>query len=144
MNVCIFRVGWQPFIEEPLRNLGEVLQERGAQVTIVKSLARADLGMQEEAHPTAKTIFIGLFFKRLAKLRGLTLVARVLGWVEYVLRCVRIGLREQADVYIAIDIDAFPAAWICASLRGTKCVLYAYELYADRPGISPRPFWLWL
>lgn len=144
MNVCIFRVGWQPFIEEPLRNLAAVLGERGAQVTIVKSLARADLGMAEEAHPTAKTIFIGLFFKRVAQWRGLTLIARVLGWMEYVVRCVRLGLREKADVYIAIDIDAFPAAWICARLRRTKCVLYAYELYADRPGISPRAFWRWL
>ena len=144
MKVCVFRVGWQPFIELPLSNLAEVLHERGHDVTIVKSLARTDLGMGEEAHPAAKCIFIGLFFKRVAKIRGLTMIARLLGWVEYVLRCAWHGLRERADIYVAIDVDAFPAAWICARLRGKKCVLYAYELYADRPGISPRRLWLWL
>jgi hypothetical protein len=144
MKACVFRVGWQPFIELPLWNLAEVLVERGNEVTIVKSLARADLGMKEEGHPSAKCIFVGLFFKRVAKIRGLTLVARILGWVEYVVRCARLGLEERADVYIAIDVDAFPAAWICARLRGKKCVLYAYELYADRPGIAPKRFWLWL
>lgn len=144
MKACVFRVGWQPFIELPLWNLAEVLAERGNEVTIIKSLARADLGLKEEAHPAAKCIFVALFFKRIAKIPGLTLVARILGWVEFVLRCAWLGLRERADVYIAIDVDAFPAAWICARLRGKKCVLYAYELYADRPGISPRFFWLWL
>lgn len=144
MKVVVFRVGWQPFIELPLWNLAEVLAERGVDVTIIKSLARTDLGMKEEAHPSAKTVFVGLFFKRVAKVRGLTLIARVLGWVEYVLRCAWIGLRERGDVFVAIDVDAFPAAWLCARLRGKKCVLYAYELYADRPGISPRRFWLWL
>ena len=144
MKVCVFRVGWQPFIEVPLWNLAETLANRGTEVTIVKSLARADLGMPEEAHPHAKTIFIGLFFKRVAKIRGLTMIARLLGWMEYVLRCVAIGLRERADLYIAIDVDAFPAAWLCARLRGKRCVLYAYELYADRPGIAPRAFWAWL
>lgn len=143
-KVCVFRVGWQPFIEVPLWNLADALVARGADVTIVKSLARTDLGMGEEAHPRAKCIFIGLFFKRVAKIPGLTMAARLLGWVEYVLRCVVLGLREDAGVYAAIDVDAFPAAWICARLRGRKCVLYAYELYADRPGISPRRFWLWL
>ena len=107
-------------------------------------LARADLGMAEEAHPRAKCIFIDLFFKHLTKVPGLKFLARMLGWVEFVVRCVIIGLRERADVYLAVDVDAFPAAWICSKLRGTKNVLYAYELYADRPYVPPRPFWRWL
>lgn len=144
MKICVFRVGWQPFIEAPLWNLAEVLGEQGVDVTIIKSLARADLGMKEEGHPTAKCVFVALFFKRVAKIRGLTLIARVLGWIEFVVRCMIIGLRERADVYVAVDVDAFPAAWLCSKVRGKKNVLYAYELYADRPGISPRRFWLWL
>jgi len=144
VKVCVFRVGWQPFIETPLWNLIDALRDEGADVSVVKSLARADLGLAEEAHPRAKCVFVGLFFKRLTKVRGLTTLARIFGWLEYVLRCTWLGLREKADVYVAIDVDAFPAAWLTARMRGKKCVFYAYELYADRPGFSPRRFWLWL
>jgi len=134
-------MGWQPFIDEPLRNLIDALAARGIETTLLKSRARADLGLPEETHPKADCQIFQLRLKRFSKLPGLRPVVLFLGWFEFIFRLVVRGLRAKPGVVIAIDVDTLPAGWMIARLIGAKLIFYSYELYTDRPGIPAKPFW---
>ena len=64
--------------------------------------------------------------------------------IEFTLRAVWAGLRARPDLVVAIDLDALPAAVLVSRLCGAKLVYYSIELYAERPGFSPKGFWIWL
>jgi glycosyltransferase involved in cell wall biosynthesis len=52
---------------------------------------------------------------------------------------------DDADVFVANDIDVLPAAWLAAQLRRRKLVLDCHELYTELPSLQQRPFvrWVW-
>lgn len=140
-RVCILRMGWQPFIDGPLGNLIDALAARGIETTLLKSRARADLGLPEETHPKADCQIFQLRLKRFSKLPGLRPLILFLGWFEFIFRLVIRGVRAKPGVVIAIDVDTLPAGWLVARLRGAKLIFYSYELYTDRPGIPAKRFW---
>lgn len=140
-RVCILRMGWQPFIDGPLGNLIDALAGRGIETTLLKSRARADLGLPEEIHPKADCQLFQIWLKRFSKTPVLRPAILFLGWFEFILRLTVMGLRAKPGVVIAIDVDTLPAGWLIARLGGAKLIFYSYELYTDRPGISAKPFW---
>jgi glycosyltransferase involved in cell wall biosynthesis len=140
-RVCIVRMGWQPFIEGPIWNLIDALNARGVASTVLKSKARADLGLPEEVHPRADCRIFPLALKRFAKIPGLRPLVLFLGWFEFNLRCVWMGRKLGAGVIIPIDIDSLLGGWLLARLTGATLIYYSWELYTDRPGIPAKPFW---
>ena len=140
-DVCVMRVGWQPFLVVPLWNLIDGLAERGIHVTVLKSMSRMDLGMAEEGHPKADCRFFPIRMKRFTRIPGLRRFVQFLAYAEFLVRCVALGLRVRAKVVMPIDVDALPAAWLVARLTGAKLYYYSFELYTDRPGV-PMP-WFW-
>ncbi len=140
-RVCILRVGWQPFIDEPLKNLIGGLAGRGIEVTLLKSRSRADLGLPEETHPKAACQIFPIFMKRFSKMPLLRPLILFLGWFEFLARCVARGMRARPGAVVAIDIDSLPAGWLAARLTGAALVYYSYELYTDRPGVPAKRFW---
>lgn len=140
-RACIVRVGWQPFIDEPLKNLIGGLAERGFDVTMIKSRSRTDLGLPEELHPKATCHIFPLFMKRFSKTPVIRPLILFMGWAEFVLRSARLALRSKPGVVIAIDVDSLPAGWLAARLSGAALLYYSFELYTDRPGVPAKWFW---
>lgn len=143
-RVCILRMGWQPFIDSPLWNLIDALDKRDIAVTLLKSVARKDLGKSEETHPRADCRLINLFFKRLTRTPLLRPFFQMLMLMELWIRFAWTGIQARPGVVIAIDVDMLPPAWLIARVRRVPLIFYSYELYTDRPGIAMKPFWVLL
>ena len=140
-RVCILRIGWQPFIDEPLKNLIGGLADRGIEVTFLKSRARPDLGLPEEMHPKATSRIFPLFFKRFSKVPVIRPLILFLGWCEFALRCAWMGYGVKPGMVIAIDVDVLAAGWLLAKICGAKLFFYSFELYTDRPNVPAKAFW---
>lgn len=143
-RVCILRMGWQPFIDSPLWNLIDALDARDIQVTLLKSVARKDLGKGEEIHPRADCRLVPLFFKQFTKTPLLRPFFQMLTLLELWARFAWSGIQARPGVVIGIDVDMLPAAWLIARICRARLIFYSYELYTDRPGIPMKPFWNWL
>lgn len=138
-RILVFRFAFLPYLIPPERQFVDGLAARGYDVTVVKSRVR-DLSKREEDRPGMRNIIVQLWARRLPK----TKLSEPLIFLEFILRCLFIGLRERPDVVVAIDLDTLPQAWLVSLLTRAKLLYYSIELYAERPGFRPAWFWIWL
>lgn len=138
-KIVVFRFAFLPYLIPPERQFVDGLAARGYDVTVVKSRVR-DLSKQEEDRPGMRNIIVQLWARRLPK----TKLTEPLIFLEFILRCLWIGLRERPDMVVAIDVDTLPQAWLVSLLTRAKLLYYSIELYAERPGFNPKWFWIGL
>ncbi len=133
------RMAFLPYLIPPERQFVDGLAARGYDVTVIKSRVR-DRSKVEEDRPGMRNIIVDLTARRLPK----TKLSEPLVWLEFILRCVWLGLVARPNLVVAIDVDTLPQAWIVSRLTGAKLLYYSIELYAERPGFKPAWFWIGL
>lgn len=138
-RICVMRMAFLPYLIPPERQFVDGLAARGYDVTVIKSRVR-DLSKREEDRPGMNNIIVQCWTRRLPK----TPLSAPLVFLEFMLRCILLGLRQRPDVVVAIDVDTLPQAWIVSRLTGAKLLYYSIELYAERPGFKPAWFWIGL
>jgi glycosyltransferase involved in cell wall biosynthesis len=62
---------------------------------------------------------------------------------RYVRRAAAAAGRAPAQVWMAHDLDALPAAWLARRRHGGRLLYDSHELFSERIAVSPaaRPFW---
>lgn len=138
-RICVLRMGFMWYLHTPVQGFLSGLRVRGHDVTLIKSYPR-DRRMAEELLPDIRNSMIDLYVRRLPKSRFLEPMV----FLEFTLRCVVRGLRAQPDVVVAVDVDTLLPGYIISRLRACHLVFYSLELYAERPGMTGKRFWLWL
>ena len=133
------RMAFLPYLIPPERQFVDGLAARGYDVTVVKSRVR-DRSKREEDRPGMRNIIVDLWARTLPK----TKLSEPLVWLEFILRCIWLGLVSRPHMVVAIDVDTLPQAWIVSRLTGAKLLYYSIELYAERPGFKPAWFWIGL
>ncbi len=51
------------------------------------------------------------------------------------------GLKINADIYHAHDLDALLAGYVCSRIKGTRLIYDSHEIATDRENLYAKPFW---
>lgn len=137
-RVCVLRMAFLPYLIPPERQFIEGLQARGFDITLVKSYVRRGKE-KEESRPGLCNRMIDLLTKRWPKSKWI----EPLVFVEFILRSTLLGVWSRPDLVVAIDVDTLLQGWIVSRLCRAKLIYYSIELYSERPGFSPKRFWVW-
>lgn len=137
-RICVLRMAFLPYLIPPVRQFLAGLRDRSYAITVIKSHTR-DRNAPADTLEGVRFSMISLLAKRLPKSK----LMEPLVFLEFILRSTFRALRARPDLVIAVDLDSLLQGWVVSRLRRVPLVYYSIELYAERPGFSPKWFWIW-